>query len=180
MCAAVGRNAVILLAALTGLVAQQTAPPPVRRPELPPRAPNETDLKDDAGNTIIRYIVEAPSGIAPAGASDPAKQVGLFLCFQEHGRPTGDDLFPVRESLRRQGLSDRFVLIAAHAQDPNGKMGAADHEPIKKLIAWAEKTYPINPRRIYAYGKGEGGKISGEFAVMHPELLTAGITYSWG
>ncbi len=140
----------------------------------------ETELKDDAGKTIVNYIVDAPEGLAPAGATDPAKQVGLFLCFQEHGRPTGDDLFPVRESLRRQGLSDSYVLIAAHSQDPKGKMGAADHEPLKKLIAWAEKTYPINPRRIYAYGKGEGGKISGEMGVMHPELITAGITYSWG
>ncbi len=140
----------------------------------------ETELKDDAGKTIVHYIVEAPAGIPPAGTSDPAKQVGLFLCFQEHGRPTGDDLFPVRESLKRQGLSDNYVLIAAHAQDPNGKMGPADHEPLMKLIAWAEKTYPINPRRIYAYGKGEGGKISGELGVMHPDIITAGITYSWG
>ena len=60
------------------------------------------------------------------------------------------------------------------------KFGAADHEPIHKLIAWAKKTYPINPRRIYMYGKGEGGKISGEFAMLHPELVTASITYSWG
>ncbi len=140
----------------------------------------ESELKDETGKTIVQYIVEAPASLAPAGSADPAKQVGLFLCFQEHGRPTGDDLFPVRESLRRQGLSDGYVLIAAHSQDPRGKMGAADHEPLKKLIAWAEKTYPINPRRIYAYGKGEGGKISGELGVMHPELITAGITYSWG
>ena len=60
------------------------------------------------------------------------------------------------------------------------KFGAADHEPISKLIAWAKQTYPINPRRIYMYGKGEGGKISGEFAMLHPELVTASITYSWG
>lgn len=140
----------------------------------------ESELKDENGNTIVHYVAEAPPGIAPAGTTDPARQVGLFLCFQEHGHPTGDDIFPVRESLRRLGFSDNYVLIAAHSQDPKGKMGAADHEPIKKLIAWAEKTYPINPRRIYAYGKGEGGKISGELGVMHPDLVTAGITYSWG
>jgi TPR repeat protein len=140
----------------------------------------ETELKDETGKTIVHYIVDAPAGLGSRDVSDPSKQVGLFLCFQEHGRPTGDDLFPVRESLRRLGLSDNFVLIAAHSQDPKGKMGAADHEPLMKLIAWAEKTYPINPRRIYAYGKGEGGKISGELGVMHPNLITAGITYSWG
>ncbi len=30
------------------------------------------------------------------------------------------------------------------------------------------------------YGKGEGGKISGEFTMLHPDLVTAGISYSWG
>ena len=30
------------------------------------------------------------------------------------------------------------------------------------------------------YGKGEGGKVSGEFAVMHPDVVTAAISYSWG
>jgi enamine deaminase RidA (YjgF/YER057c/UK114 family)/TPR repeat protein len=140
----------------------------------------ERELLDESGKVIVRYVAEAPAYVAPAGTTDPAKQVGLFLCFQEHGRPTGDDLFPVRESLKRLGLTQHYVLIAAHSQDPKGKMGAADHEPILKLIAWAEKTYPINPRRIYAYGKGEGGKISGELGVLHPNVVTAGITYSWG
>jgi TPR repeat protein len=174
------RVAFFLMTCLT-LAAQQPAPAPAQHREPPPpRSADERDLQDGSGRSIIRYLVEAPPKIAPAGAADPAQQVGLFLCFPEHGRPTGDDLFPVREALRRQGLSDQYVLLAAHAQDPYGKMGAADHEPIQKLIAWAERTYPINPRRIYAFGKGEGGEITGEFAVMHPELLAAGITYSWG
>lgn len=140
----------------------------------------ETELKDETGKTIVHYVVDAPAGLAPAGTKDSAKQVGLFLCFQEHGTPTGNDIFPVREALRRQGLSDNYVLIAAHSQDPAGKMGTADYEPLQKLLQWAEKTYPINPRRVYMYGKGEGGKISGEFAGNYPNLVTAAITYSWG
>ena len=141
-------------------------------------AAEEAELKDENGKTIIRYVVEAPPGIAPGSSSDPARQVGLFLCFPEHDRPTGDELLPVREALRRQGIDDGYVLLAGHPQER--KFGAADHEPIEKLIAWAKKTYPINPRRVYMYGKGEGGKISGEFAMMHPNLVTASITYSWG
>ena len=141
-------------------------------------AAEEAQLKDENGKTIIRYVVEAPRGIAGPGSTDPVAQVGLFLCFPEHDRPTGDEILPVRESLRRQGLSDSYVLLAGHPQER--KFGAADHEPIEKLIAWAKKTYPINPRRIYMYGKGEGGKISGEFAMMHPDLIAASITYSWG
>ncbi len=142
------------------------------------RAAAETELKDDTGKTIIRYVAEVPPGIAPAGTTDPARQAGLFLCFPEHDTPTGADLFPVRQSLWRQGLSDGYVLLAGAPQ--GRKFGPADHEPIEKLIAWARKTYPINPRRIYMYGKGEGGKISAEFTVTHPHLVTAAITYSWG
>lgn len=139
-------------------------------------AGEETELKDHAGKTIIRYVVEAPAKLAPT--TDPARQLGLILCFPEHDRPTGDEILPVREALKRQGLLDQYVLLGGHPQER--KFGTADHEPISKLIAWAKKTYPINPRRVYMYGKGEGGKISGQFAMQFPELVTAAVTYSWG
>ena len=138
----------------------------------------EAELKDSEGKTIIRYVIEVPAGVAAAGTTDPAKQVGLFLCFPEHDRPTGDELLPVRESLRRQGLTDKYILLAGHPQAQ--KFGPADHEPLGKLIDWAKKNYAINPRRVYMYGKGEGSKISAEFAAMHPAVVTAAIGYSWG
>jgi hypothetical protein len=138
----------------------------------------DRELKDEAGQTVIKYVVEAPEGVASAGVKYPAKQLGLILCFPEHDRPVGDEILPVREALKRLGLSDRYVLLAGGPQAR--KFGPADHEPIEKLIRWALKAYPVNPRRIYMYGKGEGGKISGEFAMLHPGLVTASITYSWG
>ena len=144
----------------------------------PLAAAPESELKDDSGKTIIKYVIEVPPGIAPAGTADPAQQVGLILCSQEHDTPTGNDLFPVRQSLLRQGLAGDYVLIAPAPQ--GRKFGPADHEPIEKLIAWARKTYPINPRRVYMYGKGEGSKISMEFMMMHPNIVTAAIGYSWG
>ncbi len=141
-------------------------------------AVQETELKDESGKTIVRYVIEVPDGIAPAGAMDPAKQVGLILCFQEHDTPTGNDLFPVRQSLWRQGIIGHYVLLAAAPQ--GRKFGPQDHEPLEQLIAWAKKTYPINPRRVYMYGKGEGAKISAEFMMTHPNIVTAAIMYSWG
>src|SRR5215471_14533823 len=144
----------------------------------PLSAAPENELKDETGKTILKYVIEVPPGIAPAGVTDPAKQVGLILCSQEHDTPTGNDLFPVRQSLLRQGLIDNYVLLAPAPQ--GRKFGPADHPAIEKLIAWAEKTYPINPRRVYMYGKGEGSKISMEFTIMHPDLVTAAIGYSWG
>jgi TPR repeat protein len=138
----------------------------------------ESELKDETGKTIIKYVIEVPPGIAPAGSTDPAKQVGLILCSQEHDTPTGNDLFPVRQALLRLGLTDNYVLVAPAPQ--GRKFGPDDHAPIEKLIAWARKTYPINPRRVYMYGKGEGSKISMEFTMMHPNISTAAIGYSWG
>lgn len=128
--------------------------------------------------TTVDYAFEAPTGLAPATTRDPARQVGLILCFPEHDRPTGDEIYPVRESLRRQGLSDQYVIIGIHPQAQ--KFGDADHEPIRRVIGWARKQYPINPRRIYMYGKGEGAKISGEFGTQNANLITAAVTYSWG
>jgi len=133
---------------------------------------DERELKDPAGKTIIRYVAEAPATPGAPGT------LGLFLCFPEHDRPTEDEILPVREALKRQGLLDQYVIIAGHPQGQ--KFGTADHEPIQKLLAWALETYPINPRRVYMYGKGEGGKISGELAMAYPHLVTAAISYSWG
>src|SRR5947208_8541787 len=144
----------------------------------PLRAAQKSELKDDTGKTVIKYVIEVPTGIAPAGVIDPAKQVGLILCSQDHDTPTGNYLFPVRQSLLRQGLLDRYVLLAPAPQ--GRKFGPDDHQPIEKLIAWAKQNYPINPRRVYMYGKGEGSKISMEFTMMHPGLVTAAIGYSWG
>jgi hypothetical protein len=144
----------------------------------PLRAAADTELKDDAGKTIIRYVVEAPAGLAPAGTTDPARQAGLFLCFPEHDTPTDADIFPVRQALWRLGIRDGYVLLAGAPQSQ--KFGPADIEPIEKLIAWAKTAYPINPRRIYMFGKGEGGKISAEFTMTHPAIVTAAITHSWG
>src|SRR3954454_3613745 len=143
-------------------------------------AAEESDLKDESGKTIVRYIVEAPANIAPAGTPDPRLQVGVIFCFQEHTSRPGADIFPVRESLKRLGLSDDYVLMAIRAQSPGGGLGKADYEPIQKLLAWAKKNYPVNPRRVYMYGKGSGGYVAGEFTMLYPNLITAGISYSWG
>src|SRR5437870_10924358 len=111
----------------------------------------ESELKDETGRTIVKYVIEVPTGLAAANTTDPARQVGLFLCFQEHDTPTGNDLFPVRQTLLRQGALGGYILLAAAPQ--GRKFGPADHEPIEKLIAWALKTYPVNPRRVYMFGK---------------------------
>jgi HEAT repeats len=140
----------------------------------------ENDLKDEAGKVIVHYFVEAPANVAPAGTADPAKQVGVILCLQEHTEAPSANIYPVRMSLKRLGLSNSYVLLAVKAHGAGGGLGAADIEPIEKLVAWAQKTYPVNPRRIYAFGKGSGGSMAGQLSTLHSNLFTASISYSWG
>src|SRR3954447_23077108 len=144
------------------------------------RALEENDLKDETGKVIVHYFVEAPANVAPAGATDPSKQVGVIVCLQEHTEAPSADIYPVRMSLKRLGLSDRYVLLAVKAQAAGGGLGAADVEPITKLLAWAQKTYPVNPRRIYAFGKGSGGSMAGQLSTLHSNIFAASISYSWG
>jgi hypothetical protein len=144
------------------------------------RALEENDLKDETGKVIVHYFVEAPANVAPADATDPARQVGVIVCLQEHTEAPSADLYPVRMSLKRLGLSDGYVLLAVKAQGAGGGLGAADIEPIKKLVAWARKTYPVNPRRIYAFGKGSGGSMAGQLSTLHSNVFAASISYSWG
>jgi hypothetical protein len=147
-------------------------------PEL--RALEENDLKDETGKVIVHYFVEAPANVAPAGTTDPSRQVGVIVCLQEHTEAPSADIYPVRMSLKRLGLSDSYLLLAVKAQAAGGGLGAADIEPIRKLVAWAQKTYPVNPRRIYAFGKGSGGSMAGQLSTLHSDLFAASISYSWG
>src|SRR5262245_43202737 len=147
----------------------------------------EKDLEDETGKVIVHYFVDAPANAAPAGTTDPARQLGVIVCLQEHTEAPSAGIYPVRMSLKRLGLSDEYVLLAFQAQSGiyrqggnGGGLGASDIEPIKKVGAWAQKTYADNPRRIYAFGKGSGGSMAGQLSTLHSSMFTASISYSWG
>ena len=96
-------------------------------------AAQETELKDETGKTIVKYVIEVPQGIAPAGTTDPAKQVGLILCSQEHDTPTGNDIFPVRQALLRLGIRDNQPLLRALTRDADMLVRASALEGLLRL-----------------------------------------------
>jgi hypothetical protein len=146
----------------------------------PALAMEEAELKDASGKVIVPYAIETPAAMPPAGTTDPAKQLGLFVCFHEHNRKAPEEAQIVVESLKRLNLADGYVVIGMQDGTPHGYSMVDDHERAVKLIAWAKKTYPINPRRVYLWGRGEGAKMAGEFSTEHPDLIAGIITYSWG
>jgi len=152
------------------------------------RALEERDLKDESGKVLVHYFVDAPANVAPASVTDPAKQVGVIVCLQEHTEQPQADIYPVRMALKRLGLADKYVLLAFQAQSGipgvgegrGGGLGASDIPQIKNVVAWAKKTYAVNPRSVYAFGKGSGGSMAGQLSTMSPDIFTASISYSWG
>jgi hypothetical protein len=140
-------------------------------------ASEEAELKA-VGGEGIRYAIELPKVLPPAATTDPARQLGLFLCFHEHGGKAGDEIPTVAHALERLKLAPGYILIgvfqAAHGYSRQ------DHAHTVELLAWAKRTYAINPRRVYAFGRGEGATMAAEFALEHPDLVACAITYSWG
>jgi len=151
--------------------------------DAPATAITEGDILDpQSGAKLARYALSAPKTFAPPGTTDPTKQLGLFIAFHEHGGAAKDEVPTVIESLARLKLSGDYVVIGMGQGDEttHGYTKVVDHQIAVKLIDWAKKTYPINPRRVYFWGRGEGATMSQELGTEHPELVTALITYSWG
>lgn len=139
----------------------------------------EGDLKDS-----FHYAIHAPVA-ADAGAKKKkdvaTKQVGLFLCFHEHVGDVKDEGIHVVESLERLKLAGEYVVIAPKA--PAGTQfwdKKADVERLTKLIDWAKATYPINPRRVFIWGRGDGAAFGGPYALKFPQTIAGVILFSWG
>ncbi|MBA3937054.1 MAG: hypothetical protein H0X38_06305 [Planctomycetes bacterium] len=141
-------------------------------------AMEEFDIKDASGAAVLHYAVEAPKDAPGGDITDPAKQLGLILSYHEHDSKVDAEMPPVIKTLARLGLSDHYVVIGIHHVEH--RYSQADRVHTAEVIAWARKTYAINPRRVYNYGKGEGATMSAEFALANPQLIASAITYSWG
>jgi hypothetical protein len=151
--------------------------------DAPATAITEGNILDpQTGAKLARYALSAPKTFAPPGTTDPTKQLGLFIAFHEHGGAARDEVPTVIESLARLELSGDYVVIGMGQGDEttHGYTKVVDHQIALKLIDWAKKTYPINPRRVYYWGRGEGATMAQELGTEHPDLVTALITYSWG
>ncbi|HYE04621.1 MAG TPA: hypothetical protein VEL07_03790 [Planctomycetota bacterium] len=139
----------------------------------PLAAMSEHNLDDEVTKTfIIHNAIEVPADLE-------GRTVGLFVCFHGRGGKAPDSAHTVLESLRRLGLDQEYVVIGAKA-NAEGWEEANDFVNVTKLIAWATRTYPINPRRRYTFGFSSGGWMSGSYAITHPELIAASIIHGAG
>ncbi len=146
-------------------------------------APGAVTQADLAGaSPATHYYLSVPGNLPPAGTTDPAKQVGLFLVFNEHGSNPGVEIPSVTKSLANLKRAGDFVVLGLPI-DPNTTTHpytTADHDRAKLLLAYALKTWPINPRRVYLWGRGEGATMAHQWGTENKGAVAAMITYSWG
>ena len=146
-------------------------------------APTAITQADLAGASLAtHYYASVPGNLPPAGTTDPAKQVGLFLVFHEHGSDPGVEMPSVTKALATLGHAGDFVVLGLPI-DPNTTTHpytSADHTRATLLLQYALKTWPINPRRVYLWGRGEGATMSHQWGTENKAAIAAMITYSWG
>lgn len=144
---------------------------------------SEGDLKD-----AFHYALHAPVPPVSADAAGskkkkaaPTKLVGLVLCFHEHVGDVREEGLHVVESLERLKIAGDYVVVAPKA--PAGTQfwdKKADMDRLTKLIDWAKATYPINPRRVFIWGRGDGASFGGQYALKCPQTIAGVILFSWG
>lgn len=139
---------------------------------IPLAAMTEDNLDDEVTSKfIIHYAIEVPANLE-------GRTVGLFVCFHGRGGKAPDCAHTVLETLKRTGLDQDYIVLGAKAAGEGWE--EPDFVNVTKLIEWATKTYPINPRRRYTFGFSSGGWMSGSYAITHPELIASSIIHGAG
>jgi hypothetical protein len=140
----------------------------------------EKDLTPDGGEKfVIKYAIEVPKDAPAADTTDPAKQLGLFLCFHGKGGQATHEANNVVRIMKGLKILDGYIVLGAKSQG-EGWEEEADVPPVTKLAQWALKKYAINPRRVYTFGMSSGGNFSGVFGLAKPDLIAASVVYGSG
>ena len=140
----------------------------------------DKDLTPDGTEKfIIKYAIEVPKDAPPADTTDPAKQLGLFLCFHGKGGQAPNEANNVIRIMKGLKILDGYIVLGAKSQG-EGWEEEADVPPVTKLAQWALKKYAINPRRVYTFGMSSGGNFSGVFGLAKADMIAASVVYGSG
>ena len=79
---------------------------------------------------------------------------------------------------------ERFMLVVIDQKHEKGRgwecrdSDALDETLILDVLAYLKKTFPVDDSRVYMWGISAGGKLSQYFAVKHPDMITAVVSFS--
>ncbi|HET6251486.1 MAG TPA: HEAT repeat domain-containing protein [Tepidisphaeraceae bacterium] len=132
----------------------------------------EGTITDAQGGDVIRY-----AGLVPPRL--PSHRLfGLILGLHGKGGDEKQQVGPISQALAANNLAGQYVVLGLKAKGESWE--DADVQPVAEAIAWALKEYPIDSRRVYAWGFSSGAFFTGKFAPRHQNLLAAGVIQSGG
>jgi predicted esterase len=108
----------------------------------------------------------------------PGQTIGLILGMHGLGGDENQQVGSIASTLSACKLSNEYMILGLKSKG-NG-WEEADHEPLAKAIAWALKNYPVDPRRVYAWGYSSGAFGVGRFTPRYQNLVTAGVMFAGG
>ena len=156
----------LLILALSAAGAMAATPKPAASGSI------EGQIMDEQGNAVIRY-----AGLVPPKL--PSHRLfGLILGLHGKGGDEKQQIGRISKALESNELSGQYMILGLKSKNESWEDG--DSEPVAKAIAWAMKEYPIDARRVYAWGFSSGSFFTGKFGPKHPELLAGGVIQCGG
>ncbi|MGE3809807.1 MAG: hypothetical protein AB7K24_34515, partial [Gemmataceae bacterium] len=132
------------------------------------------DIVDpDTKEVLMRVAMHVPKTL-------PAKDKPLGLLFLCHGYNgnEGNYIGLTVKALERLKLDDQVLVISGKSK----AMGWTndDDARVLKVIDWARKNYPIDPRRIFFFGSSNGAAYVGRFCWEQEDKIAAVAGYCGG
>ena len=184
--------ALTLAAAVTGLVG-------CRKDSAPSALARELAARSEAGTHEVQGLRYAlPYRLFAPKDYDPRRSYPLILYLHHAGGRGSDNLGQLNEELAAlvspavQAIEPNFVLApqcplvdqwvnAAREPPPykNYVQASVPEADVAKLaldlVRAVEKTYPIDPRRVYVTGSSMGASGAWDYTTRHPGLFAAAV-----
>lgn len=149
-------------------------PPPVSLP-TPPTASQGEILRQPpilvrGELASVRYAALIPQPLPTD------RRLAVMLTFHGNGGNEEDMIAPVQALLAAQGAADGYIVAGLKSQ--KATWSSVDEAPTLEFLAWLARNYPVEGRRIFAYGYSAGGWMSTFMGGRHPELLAGIVSFA--
>ncbi len=173
------RLPILLIALLVALSASLTAGDAKPTYEVidwsksPAGAPGDSkgELKHPIKNSLVmRYRVFAPTKLPEK------KTLGLIVAF--HGLNSDENNLTTYAHIATQedGLDQDYVVAGGKSMGNGWADG--DDGALMQFVDWLKTVYPIDQRRVFAWGHSNGGHMTAWFAGSHPDVFAGAAPMS--